>query len=115
MNQYKLSGTSAFMERFTVIDSGYVDLLIKFGYLGTGITLAILNRFFLFGFIRKFRNHITLAMSLYFFQYLFVNYTWSVYTFSHGIIPGAVAMYIMIMYQDFKFTGNELNYNIELA
>ncbi|WP_405565107.1 O-antigen ligase family protein [Polaribacter sp. Asnod6-C07] len=108
MNQFKLSGTSAFMERFTVIDSGYVDLLIKFGYLGTGIMLAVLNRFFLFGFFRKFRNHITLAMSFYLIQYLFVNYTWSVYTFSHGIIPGAIAMYIIIMYQDLKLEDDKL-------
>ena len=50
MSSVKLSGDSAFMERFTVIDSGYVDLLIKFGYLGTTIMLATLSRFFMFGF-----------------------------------------------------------------
>ena len=44
----------------------------------------------------------TLAMSLYLVQYLFINYTWSVYTFSHGIIPGAIAFFIIIMYQDYK-------------
>lgn len=102
MNQFKLSGTSAFMERFTVIDSGYVDLLIKFGYLGTAIMLGTLSRFFMFGFFRKYRNHITLAMSFYLLQYAFINYTWSVYTFSHGIIPAAIAFYVIIMYQDFK-------------
>ena len=33
MVQFKLvAGDSAFMERFTVVDSGYVDLLIKYGY-----------------------------------------------------------------------------------
>lgn len=102
MAQYKLSGTSIFMERFTVVDSGYVDLLIKFGYLGTTIILAILSRFYMIGFIKKYRNHITLAMSLYLVQYIFINYTWSVYTFSHGIIPAAVAFYIIMMYQDYK-------------
>lgn len=108
MTQFKLSGTSAFMERFTVIDSGYVDLLIKFGYLGTTIMLATLSRFFMFGFYRKYRNHITLAMSFYLFQYAFINYTWSVYTFAHGIIPAAIAFYIIIMYQDFKFDEEKL-------
>ena len=108
MNQFKLSGTSAFMERFTVIDSGYVDLLIKFGYLGTSIMLATLSRFFMFGFYRKYRNHITLAMSFYLLQYVFINYTWSVYTFAHGIIPAAIAFYVIIIYQDFKFDENKL-------
>jgi hypothetical protein len=103
MAQFKLvAGDSAFMERFTVVDSGYVDLLIKYGYLGTGIMLFILCRYFMFGFFKKYKNHMTLAMSLYLVQYLFINYTWSVYTFSHGIIPGAIAFYFIIMYQDFK-------------
>jgi O-antigen ligase len=103
MTQFKLvAGDSAFMERFTVVDSGYVDLLIKYGYLGTAIMLFILCRYFMFGFFKKYKNHITLAMSLYLIQYLFINYTWSVYTFSHGIIPGAIAFYLIIMYQDYK-------------
>ena len=108
MNQFKLSGSSAFMERFTVIDSGYVDLLIKFGYLGTTIMLATLSRFFMFGFYRKYRNYITLAMSFYLLQYAFINYTWSVYTFAHGIIPGAIAFYVIIMYQDLKFDDQKM-------
>lgn len=112
MNQFKLSGTSAFMERFTVIDSGFVDLLIKFGYLGTTIILVVLNRYFMFGLMKKYRNHITLAMAMFLVQYLPVNYTWSVYTFSHGIIPGAIAFYFIIMYQDVK-TIDESIENIE--
>ncbi|MDD7914977.1 O-antigen ligase family protein [Polaribacter ponticola] len=108
MTQYKLGATNAFMERFTVIDSGYVDLLLKYGYLGTGIMLFTLCRYFMFGFFTKYKNHITLAMSFYLIQYLFINYTWSVYTFSHGIIPGGIAFYIIIMYQDYK-VENEKN------
>lgn len=112
MNQFKLSGTSAFMERFTVIDSGYVDLLIKFGYLGTAIILVVLNWYFMFGLIKKYRNHITLAMAMFLVQYLPVNYTWSVYTFSHGIIPGAIAFYFIIMYQDVNSIDESLE-NLE--
>ncbi len=103
MEQYKLSGDNAFMERFAVIDSGYVDLLIKFGYAGTAIILGILTKYFSMGFFKKHKNYITLAMSFYLAQYAFMNYTWSVYTFAHGIIPGALAFYIIIMYQDYSF------------
>ena len=108
MAQYKLGASNAFMERFTVIDSGYVDLLLKYGYLGTGIMLFTLCRYFMFGFFKKYKNHITLAMSFYLVQYLFINYTWSVYTFSHGIIPGAIAFYIIIMYQDYKIEDDKM-------
>ena len=52
-----------------------------------------------------------MAMSFYLFQYAFINYTWSVYTFAHGIIPAAIAFYIIIMYQDFKL-GDD---NLEIA
>ncbi|WP_298782529.1 hypothetical protein [uncultured Polaribacter sp.] len=103
MNQVKLSGTSAFMERFTVIDSGYVDLLIKYGYVGTTVSLLVLYRFYFLGFVKKYRNAVTLAMSLYMSQYLFINYTWSVFSFAHGIIPSSIAFYIIIVYKDEVF------------
>jgi hypothetical protein len=108
MDRFKLGGTSIFMERLTVIDSGYVDLFLKYGYLGTAILLFTFCRYFFLGFFKKYRNHFTLAMSLYFLQYGFINYTWSVYTFAHGIIPGAIAFYVIIIYQDFKGIENKL-------
>lgn len=111
MATFKLAGGNAFMERFTVIDSGYVGMLIKYGYLGTGIILGVMTWYFSFGFFNKYKNHITLAMSLFLVQYLAMNYTWSVYTFSHGIIPGAIAFYIIIMYQD--LCENEENIILE--
>lgn len=88
-------GNNRFMERLTVIDSGYVDMLLKFGYVGTFIVLLVLSRYHLLGFVKKYRNPLTLAMSIYLAQYYFINYTWSVYTFAHGIIPGVIALYLL--------------------
>lgn len=89
-------GNNRFMERLTVIDSGYVDMLLKFGYVGTALVLLILSRYHLLGFVRKYRNPLTLAMSIFLAQYYFINYTWSVYTFAHGIIPGVIALYLLV-------------------
>lgn len=89
-------GNNRFMERLTVIDSGYVDMLLKFGYVGTALVLLILSRYHLLGFVRKYRNPLTLAMSTFLAQYYFINYTWSVYTFAHGIIPGVIALYLLV-------------------
>lgn len=108
MNQFKLSGTSAYMERFTVIDSGYVDLLIKYGYLGASLVVIVLNKYFFLGFYPKYKNHITLAMSSFLLQYILISYTWSVYTFIHGIVPAGLAFYIILMYKDINTLENEI-------
>lgn len=96
MDEIKISGNNRFMERFTVIDSGYVDLLIKFGYVGTAIIIIILLIYYSQGFFGVYKNPLSLAMSIYLMQYLFINYTWSVFTFAHGIVPGVVAFYLLL-------------------
>ncbi|NQX84857.1 MAG: hypothetical protein HRT67_02955 [Flavobacteriaceae bacterium] len=88
-------GNNRFMERLTVIDSGYVDMFLKFGYIGTAIILLVMSRYYLLGFVKKHKNPLSLAMSIYLAQYYFINYTWSVYTFAHGIIPGVIALYLL--------------------
>ena len=100
MNEIKISGANRFMERFTVIDSGYVDLLIKFGYVGTTIIIIILLIYYSQGFFGVYKNPLSLAMSIYLMQYMFINYTWSVFTFAHGIVPGAIAFYLILTSRD---------------
>ncbi|OEK07760.1 hypothetical protein A8C32_14810 [Flavivirga aquatica] len=96
MKNIKISGNNRFMERFTVIDSGYVDLLIKFGTIGTTIIIIILVLYYSQGFFNTYKNPLSLAMSIYLMQYLFINYTWSVFTFAHGIIPGVLAFHLSL-------------------
>ena len=38
---------------------------------------------------------IQLAMSVYILQYFLVTYTWSVFTFSHGLIPAFIALFFI--------------------
>lgn len=85
-----------FAESFGVIDSGYVDILIKFGYIGTVLYLLLWGVYILKP-LRKPQNHtlLQLAMAAYILQYYLVSYTWSVYTFSHGLIPAFIALYFI--------------------
>ncbi len=96
MKDIKILGANRFMERFTVIDSGYVDLLIKFGYIGTVIIIITFFIYYGQGFFKAFKNPLSLAMSIYLIQYMFINYTWSVFTFAHGIVPGIIAFHFLL-------------------
>lgn len=111
MKGVKTHGSNRFMERFTVIDSGYVDMLIKFGYIGTIIILIILARYYAMGFFKAHKNPLSLAMSIYLMQYLFVNYTWSVFTFAHGIIPGVIAFHLILSSKS-PYAQNNTNSNL---
>lgn len=101
MQNIQTYGKNRFMERFTVIDSGYVDLLIKYGYLGTGIFLFFMLKFHVRGLFSKYRNPFSVALSIFLLQYLFINYTWSVYTFAHGIIPSVITIYLIYNWHGF--------------
>jgi len=108
MKEINTINTNRFMERFTVIDSGYVDMFLKYGYTGTAIILVIFTKYFTKGFFNKYKNPLSLAMSVYLLQYIFINYTWSVYTFAHGIIPGMIALYLILVSQNY-YSKNDLN------
>jgi O-antigen ligase len=95
MKNFETSSTSRFMKNLGVIDSGYVDLLVRFGYLGTGAYLLIVCTY-LFGVLSsKPSSYYSLAMYAFVFQFFLVNFTWSVFSYSHGIIPMILAFYII--------------------
>lgn len=92
-----------FMETLSVIDSGYVDLLGRFGYILTAAYLI------LFGFVilkplLKFKKFdvMTIGMSAFISQYYLINYTWSVFSFAHGIMPLCLSLYLLIYYEKMK-------------
>jgi len=95
MKQFETSENNKFMEKLGVIDSGYVDLLIRFGYIGMFIYLIIFGFYIFKIFKQKNPQVYSLAMVAFLFQYYFVNYTWSVFSFMHGIIPMSIAFFIL--------------------
>lgn len=94
MEKYSGDTSNDYMRNFGVIDSGYVDLLVRFGYIGTVFYLVIFSWYILKTFKRSLHPY-SLAMSAFLLQYYMVNYTWSVFSYAHGIIPMILALYIL--------------------
>lgn len=86
-----------YMQRLGVIDSGYVDLIVKFGYVGMIIYLIICFKIITLPFLKtRHYGNLGLVMACYLLQYFLVNYTWSVFSYSHGLIPGFFAFFIIL-------------------
>jgi hypothetical protein len=93
MSEIGERGSNRFMESLGVIDSGYVDLLTRFGYVGTIFYLLA----FSFLLLKIFLNisevgALGFSMGVFLAQYYLVNVTWSVFSFSHGLIPMSLAI-----------------------
>ena len=90
------------MQSLSVIDSGYVDLLTKYGVIITLLYLFLFSKIIIVPFHKKNRvknkNDRMINMATYLSQYYIVNLTWSVFTFAHGIVPMSLA--IFILYKD---------------
>jgi O-antigen ligase len=107
--QYLTSTNNRYMERLEVIDSGYVDILIKFGIIGL-VVIMYLWVVPIYSILKDTRTAtaIEICCALYLLQYFFVNYTWSVFTFSHGLIPGLMVVWIIFRYKEARFISRKL-------
>ena len=95
MKNFETLDTNKFMEKLGVIDSGYVDLLIRFGYIGMFFYLVVFGSYITTVLTQKKPLVYSLSMAAFLFQYYFMNYTWSVFSFTHGIIPMSLAFFIL--------------------
>ena len=98
---------SVHMQQLGTIDSGYIDLFTKFGYLGTSLYLLFWMRMILKPLFnsRKSKNlDLAIVGASFLLPYFLINYTWSVFSYTHGLIPGFIAIF-MILYSD------ELNFD----
>ncbi len=85
-----------FAESFGVIDSGYVDLLIKFGYIGMIFYLLLWANLIFPILLRPSKYHLLqISMAAYLVQYFIINYTWSVFSFAHGLLPAFIAVFLI--------------------
>ncbi len=100
--KFKILENNRYNESFGVIDSGFVDLIIKFGYIGMSIYLLLWASLILPVLFRpKNYSLLQLGLSAYLLQYFIITYTWSVFSFSHGLIPAFIAIF-MISFQQSK-------------
>lgn len=92
-----------FAESLGVIDSGYVDLLVKFGYVGMSFYLFLWAKIIFPVLFRPKKYYVVqLVMAAYLMQYFLINYTWSVFSFSHGLIPAFIAVFLLL-FQSTKY------------
>lgn len=86
-----IDDSSKYTESLSFIDSGYIDLLGKFGIIGTSLFMIIL----IVPFLIATSISQGFAIKLFFFQLFFVNITWAVFSFSMGIISLSIALFIL--------------------
>lgn len=87
---------SRFNQSLGVVDSGYVDMMVRFGIVGTLFFYLVLG----FAFFERLRNarrlsDAQLAMLLLLASFFLVNYTWSVFTYGFGISCTCVAIFLL--------------------
>jgi hypothetical protein len=84
-------GDHVYTESLSFIDSGYVDLLGKFGFIGMILYLLIVTIPFF-----KVKSDILVAsIKIFFLQYFLINITWSVFSFIIGTISLSIAIFLI--------------------
>lgn len=90
----EIDGSLIFAESLAFVDSGYIDLLGKFGYLGMVFYLATL----LFLFFSNSAPSFIIHMRIFFLQFFPVNITWAVFSFPMGLLTIGLAVYLCYAY-----------------
>jgi hypothetical protein len=99
MKVYKSKIVSRFTERLDVLDSGYVDILVKFGYGGMCIFLFVFTLYIYSVFKQENPNPYALVAAAHMLSYYPVNYTWAVFTYPHGIIPMMLTFFMIYKFR----------------
>jgi len=95
-NAVQLSDDNIYMESLSFIDGGYIDLLIKYGILG-GCAYLLLLSFAVFRYQRQ--DLYTAAMKIFFLQYFVISITWSVFSYSMGLMCIGILIYFLDTYE----------------
>ena len=95
MSSFDTFGSNRFMKSFGVIDSGYIDFLIKFGWVGLIAYLFLFFKYLYSSFKTINKSVYTISMSVFLATYVLINYTWSVFTYPMGISSMAIAVLII--------------------
>lgn len=102
--EYIDDNNNRFKNSFEVIDSGYIDLMIKFGIIGLCIYLFFILRLILKNLKKYNTNSFEFISTIFIIHLLLVNYTWSVFTYRHGLIP----LFIVLLLLEKKIPSNRI-------
>ena len=103
MSQLPIDFSSVYTESLTTVDSGYVDLLVRFGFIGMVFYLSpfIFISLKTIIFNKKY-NYSQILMAFFIAQYFLVNIVWSVFSFDHGLVPLVLAIFLIVFDYDKK-------------
>ena len=88
--------SSRFEESYGTVDSGYVDLLIRFGYAGTAIYLLVWLIMAAYPFLPwKRRDTLGECCGFYVLSFFPVCITLSVFTYNFGLVPLGICAYLI--------------------
>ena len=94
MSIVKSVASTGYMETFSFIDSGYVDLFGRFGIIGTFIFML----YPIYIMLKSFGDKALYPFAFFIIQFMCVNYTWSVFSFPMGITVLSIA-YVFVITQ----------------
>ena len=97
--KYRNKYLNRFTERLEVTDSGYIDLLTKFGYLGVTYLLLTMGLYLINVFKDESPNSYALVGAAYILQYFLINKTWAVFSYAFGIIPLVIAFFMIYKFR----------------
>jgi O-antigen ligase len=110
------SSYSKYSQTLGVVDSGYLDLLIRFGITGTLFLLFFYFKLIISCFINS-KDITSRLMGMFLLSYFIINYTWSVMSYNHGIVPSCFAFFISYKnqkHQIIKLHFHSLFINLEI-
>ena len=96
MSEINIDVFNIYESELNVIDAGYIDLFIKFGYVGGILYLTLLACYiYKLGSNNIISFHSRVIFILFIFQYFIVSITWSVFTYSFGITPLVISLFLL--------------------
>jgi len=119
MSQLLIDFSSVYKETLTTVDSGYIDLMVRFGAIGT--------IFYLFPFayislkriiLNKKYNYSQILLAFFIAQYFAVNIVWSVFSYDHGLVTLVIAVFLLFFDDDMQEgvikneTNNKLSFYV---
>lgn len=91
------NSTSRFSSTMGSVDSGYVDILIRFGIVGLLIMSVIYFQLIPYLYRRlNTSNALLISLVLYILSMFGTNITWSVFTYIFGIVPISLAYFFVL-------------------
>jgi O-antigen ligase len=93
--RFMTAADSRFEQTLGTVDGGYLDLLVRFGILGTSALLLTFGGLPLRVLRSRDGDAAASGAALFLLSYYPVAVTWSVFSYAHGIAPAILAFFLV--------------------